>query len=182
MVLFDSSFLYFLFANNPGELRDPATELPVERISEKIEHLLDTIDGQGEKILIPTPALSEILCLADETPDEVLVQLNKTYGFEIVPFDQMAAVEAALITAGAIAKGDKRNGSGDTWAKVKFDRQIMAIAKVRSVNVVYSNDKHIREDGSKMNIQVISVWELPDPPPKQTQFHDVHGDFGSPDH
>ena len=34
------------------------------------------------------------------------------------------------MTRTAISRGDKKSGSRDTWAKVKYDRQIVAIARV----------------------------------------------------
>ena len=66
-----------------------------------------------------------------------------------------------------MARRDKKGGSKGTWAKVKFDRQIIAIAKVREVSVIYSNDDDIRSFARKEGMKVISVWDLPDPPPEQ---------------
>jgi hypothetical protein len=50
--------------------------------------------------------------------------------FYVVPFDTLAAIELAVMTRNALAAGDKRAGSKESWAKVKFDRQIAAIARV----------------------------------------------------
>ena len=167
MVLFDSAFLYFLFHDNPGDVLDPRTGKPVERTKEKVEHLIADLGARREKIVIPTPALSEVLCLSGNDAHKVLAALTGAYGFELAAFDVMAAVEAAIATASAVARRDKKGGSKGTWAKVKFDRQIIAIAKVREVSVIYSNDDDIRSFARKEGMRVISVWDLPDPPPKQ---------------
>jgi hypothetical protein len=44
------------------------------------------------------------------------------------------------MTRAAVDAGDKRVGSDATWAKVKFDRQIVAIAQVRRATAIYSDD------------------------------------------
>jgi hypothetical protein len=43
-----------------------------------------------------------------------------------------------------IDEGDKRGGSPDTWQKVKFDRQIAAIAIVEGDRTLYTNDGSLR--------------------------------------
>ena len=52
------------------------------------------------------------------------------HGSKSCPFGTRAAVEAAAAHREAMLAGDKREGSSASWAKVKFDRQIVAIAKV----------------------------------------------------
>ena len=175
MVLFDCDFLSFLFRDNPGVICDPGTRKPVERVKEKIEHLIRTLGAKREKIVVPTPALSEILCLAGKDAHEVLAALTNTYGFELAAFDVMAAVEAAIATGNALAKRDKKGGAKSTWAKVKFDRQIIAIAKVRGVSVIYSNDEDIRKSAKREGMTVLSVWNLPEPPPEQGFLPHIEG-------
>lgn len=66
MVVFDASFLSLLL--NPGSKPplDPSTQRPVERAPERIEHLVSLLQERGCKIIVPTPALSELLILAGE--------------------------------------------------------------------------------------------------------------------
>jgi hypothetical protein len=47
----------------------------------------------------------------------------------IRPFDEMAAIEGAEMLKRFLKDGDKRAGDIGTWAKVKVDQQIVAIAK-----------------------------------------------------
>ena len=97
----------------------------------------------------------------------MLAELTISYGFEIAAFDEMAAVEAAIATARARQSGDKKGGADIPWHQVKFDRQIVAIAKVRGVGVLYSNDEHVRKLAEQEDMKVVRAWELPDPPPEQ---------------
>jgi len=168
MVLFDCDSLCFLFCDNPGKIIDPSTRKSVERPKEKIEYLIKVLASKREKIVLPTPALNEILCLAGNDAHEVLAALTNTYGFELAAFDVRAAVEAAIITRNALAKGNKTRGSKSTWAKLKFDRQIIAIAKSRGVSVIYANDADIHRFAKKEELEVISVRDLPDPPLEQS--------------
>jgi len=84
-----------------------------------------------------------------------------------VPFDERAAVEAAHSTYEAHQAGDKKEGSQSSWSKIKFDRQIVAIAKIENAEVIYSDDDDVRRFAKKCGIRVIGVSELPLPPPKQ---------------
>jgi hypothetical protein len=74
----------------------------------------------------------KILVRAGDAGPEYLDILNKSASFRIVPFDQRAAVEVAAALREAIDAGYKKGGTQSPWAKVKFDRQIVAIAKLQS--------------------------------------------------
>ena len=67
------------------------------------------------------------------------------------------------MTAAAIAEGDKREGLSATWNEIKFDRQIVAIAKVAKVSAIYSDDENLGKIAKTQGINVITVGELPLP-------------------
>ena len=69
-----------------------------------------------------------------------------------------------LRTAKAIADGDKREGLQADWTKVKFDRQIVAIAIANGANQILSNDPDVSAIGKRWGIDVIGVQDLPIPP------------------
>lgn len=73
--------------------------------------------------------------------------------------------ECAYQTARAIAAGDKREGApAETpWTKVKFDRQIVAIAIVNGASEIISDDPHVKALGERWGIRVTSVDDLPIP-------------------
>lgn len=49
---------------------------------------------------------------------------------------------------------------------MKFDRQIVAIAKVSGAKTIYSTDKEVLSLPKKEGLQAVSLDELPMPPPK----------------
>ena len=95
----------------------------------------------GIRIVIPTPVLSEFLTFAQ--PD-YLLQITQSVWFEVVSFDQRAAVEAALALQRAMKSAQgKKLGLASSWQKIKVDRQIVAIGKVAGVTAIYSTDPDV---------------------------------------
>lgn len=113
--------------------------------------------------MIPTPVLSEMMVRADSAGSEYYRQLNNTSRFKIAPFDARAAIEAGLTQSAAIKAGDKRSGLDGPWAKIKFDRQIVAISAVQHADEIISDDNGLRNLAASFNIPSISVIDLPIP-------------------
>jgi hypothetical protein len=153
MDAFDSSFLTLLFV--------PSAPCAVERARDRVDYLIGSIHGTGNRIVIPSPALSELLIGVGHSRKQILHDLTHNPKFLIAPFDTRAALELALM-AEAIRKetGKKRGDAGGTWAKVKFDWQIVAIAKVCNVSTIYSEDPDIRKLATGVGIGVKSVSDL----------------------
>jgi rRNA-processing protein FCF1 len=169
MVVFDANFLLFLLQEKVPAPKDPATGQPVSDCELRIAYLVATLTKSKEKIVIPTPVLSEILVGAGAAAPDYVTKLNKSSAFKIESFDTLAAIEVALMTADA-KKGEvgKRDGSDAPWAKVKYDRQILAIALVHRASVIYTNDENLKKLATKKGIKSIGVEEL-DLPPEDTQ-------------
>jgi len=153
MVTFDTTFLTLMFLER-------ATH-PIPDAAQRVNELLLDLSGAGTQVLIPTPSLSEILVKMGEAKPNILETLKKTTRFIIAPFDERAAIELAAMTDAAIKRGDKRNGSKATWAKVKFDRQIVAISKINQISIVYSDDDGVRAIGTREGMRVLGVGDIP---------------------
>jgi predicted nucleic acid-binding protein len=164
MVVFDATTLLLLMSPDIPPPIDPMTHIPVEHAKERLDYLVLELERNRTKIIVPTPALSEILVRAASAGPAYLDRLSSSAAFRVAPFDQRAAVEVAAMTRAAIASGDKRGGAEGTWAKVKYDRQIVAIAKVEGATTIYSDDTDVRRIASEVHIRVISISELPLPP------------------
>lgn len=163
MVVFDATMLLLVLRPNSGRPVD-STGAPIVQVPERIAHLLQRLEKSRTRIVVPTPALSEVLVRAGAAAPQIVETLNRSSVFRIVPFDSLAAIEAAILTRAAIDAGDKRGGSEATWAKVKFDRQIVAIAKVVRATAIYSDDADVRAMAAAQDIPVIGFAELPLPP------------------
>ena len=98
---------------------------------------------------------------AGEAGPGYLEILNGTRCFRIESFDQRAAVELAAMTRDAIAAGDLRAGIETTRAKLKFDRQIVAIARTQGQKTIYSDDGDIAKLGEALELEVIPIRALP---------------------
>jgi hypothetical protein len=141
--------------------------VPIDRPKDRIDYLVQQLDRAKTKIIIPTPALSEVLVRAGaEASQQIIDHLQRYSVFSIEPFDTRGAVEVATMSREALAKGNKKGDAGGTWAKVKYDRQIVAIAKVHGATTIYPDDRDIKTLGIRAKINVVSLAELPLPAQK----------------
>lgn len=181
MILLDATALSLLLNPTAKPPIDPATNLPLSDAARRLAHLEAEVQRNGDTILIPTPALAEVLVALGDAGPASLERINKSSRFKIADFDQRAAIEVAAMTREAIRAGDKRGGSASPWQKVKIDRQIIAIARVHGAERVYSDDTNVASFGGRIGLKVIPTWEFPLPPedPQRTLFSDVSTETGS---
>jgi len=163
MVVFDATMMLLTFRPNGKAPPDPETGLPVTHVESRISALIAQLEKQNVKIILPTPALSELLVDAGASAQSLIFHIRKSPTFFIEPFDIRAAIEVALMTRKAKDAGDKRSGVDAPWAKVKYDRQIIAIAKVNRATAIYSDDEHIHTHGKAAKIEIIRLADLPIP-------------------
>lgn len=130
----------------------------------RIDHALERLDEARGTVILPTPALTELLALATESVSDIVALLQDVHHFRIAPFDQKAAIECAILLQGTRTAKAKRGKAQASWAKVKFDHQIVAIAKVAGADAIYSDDQDIRRLAKTPGIPVLGVWDLPAPP------------------
>lgn len=157
MVVFDSSILLCLLDEN--------TPASVPRAKERVELLITRLSDEGEKIIIPTPALSECLVNAGPAGPAYLALISKEAAFRIASFDERAAVEAAIRTYEARQRGEKKGGDPQaSKSKIKFDRQIVAVAVVEGATAVYSDDAGLRKYAVEAGLRSYGLADLPEPP------------------
>jgi predicted nucleic acid-binding protein len=154
-VLFDTSVLILALQPNAKPPLDPSTDKPVEHAKQRVEYLVKMLSKAKTKVIIPSPVLSELLVGAGSAGPQYIQELQKT-PFRVSPFDTRAAIECA----DAIANHGVKGKSTETRAKVKFDRQIVAIARVERVDAIYSDDDHIHKLGAQAGLRVIRTFEL----------------------
>ena len=79
--------------------------------------------------------------------------------FRITPFGAKAAMECALMINEGLTGSDKK-AKVRTWAKAKFDWQIVAIAKSENATAIYSEDGDIARLGKRANMAVFNTDDL----------------------
>jgi len=120
VVVFDNSVLCLLLHPQADVPNDPATGTPIAQIAERIEHLVDHLGTLRARILIPTPVLAEFLTVAST---EYLDEITGSAHFDVVAFDQRAAIEASVMHRQDLASAQGKKQGLANWQKVKVDRQ-----------------------------------------------------------
>lgn len=172
MVVFDTNFLVLLMQEDPPPVVHPETKAEVANVRERIEYLIERLHKTRTKIIIPTPVLAELLIRFADRTEEIVDVLRQTYRFEFAAFDTAAAIETGMVLFKHRRAGDKKGGSSESWTKVRFDRQIVSIAKSRNAVAVYSTDEQVRKYTEDLGMKAISVWDLDEPPTVQGNLLD----------
>jgi hypothetical protein len=162
-VAFDTATLIVLVSPNPGIVLDRNGN-PINDAKARVENLFEELSESRTQIVIPTPAFSELLTRTVNAASRYFEVIRNSKYVKFEPFDERAAIEAAEMTRKALESAmGKRGGSSDSWPKIKFDRQIVAIAKVCGVEKIYSQDGGVSTLGHSVGIPVIGIADLPLP-------------------
>jgi predicted nucleic acid-binding protein len=159
LVIFDSGFLMLLMQKNVSVRNDSTTGKALEFASERVDGLLQSFEKDKIKIGIPTPVLSEVLIGAGKALNQYVQKLSGQSCFKLLPFDEKAAIECALLA-------DSENRALDavaTKAKLKFDRQILAIALSEGIETIYTDDDHLAKLAMRKGLAAIKIDEVPIP-------------------
>lgn len=161
MVVMDASFLLCLFHDEVSVPIDPATNTPVTHARLRIEVLIDELVQSGQLVLIPAPVLAELLVCAGQKAAEVLQAIANNRHLIVAPYDLRCAVETGAMAHDHRAKATRPNDQ--TVARVKFDRQLLATAKVEGAEKLYTDDGRLGRKATQLGIQVIGLADLPIP-------------------
>jgi hypothetical protein len=106
---------------------------------------------------------------------EYLKRLGDASRFKLSAFDLRGAIEAAEL----IRKVKDEQNAQDlgTWAKVKFDIQIVAIAVAEGCQAIYSEDDHIESHARRVNIDVRRICDLEEPVTEQAGLFETTGEI-----
>jgi predicted nucleic acid-binding protein len=158
IVAFDASVLmYLLDETTAAPLGEDGQ--PVQDCQVRVSHLIAELQRAKAKIVIPAPALAEILVYGGSAGAEWLNILNTSRRIHVSPFDVKAAVEYSVMErmrAGHLNPGQRR-------AKAKFDAQIVAIARMEGATTIYSDDSDVKKLWADHG-QVKGIADLPLPP------------------
>ena len=163
MVVFDTTTIILVLDPDAKPPIDPNTEQAVTRCADRVNQLLKTLIASKTQILIPTPVLAEYLVGAGPNKNEYLEKFINSRNFELGSFDVKAAIELSLLNDPDLQSGKKLDDK-TTWAKLKFDRQIVSIAKAFRADRIYTDDVGLAKCAQKNGIASTMTWEIPLPP------------------
>jgi predicted nucleic acid-binding protein len=128
----------------------------------RIEHLSAQLEGQRARIVIPTPVLAEVLVKSLNDAENVVQTLREASRIELAHFGAPAAIEAALMLNRHLPRKSERDKE---WSKhrLKFDLQILAIAKVEGVVAIYTNDEGLLRRAKAEGLKAFSLRDLAAP-------------------
>jgi len=175
MIVFDTTTIILSIDPNAKPPIDPSTGRPVEKCKERIDHLIDTLNKSKTRILIPTPVLSEFLVKAGNEKAKFQSEFLGSKNFIVGDFDSVAAIELAYLEDSDLKSNRKVDGL-TSKAKVKFDRQIMAIAKVKRADTIYTDDGDLAKLAENNGITPVMTWDIPLPPVKPQLEIDLPSD------
>ncbi len=186
-VVWDATMLSLLLHQTARIPTAPGTKVSIALARERIELLLSELAKAKETILIPTPALTEFLYVVEEAGPGYIHTIDKKASFDVAPYDEKAAIEAAEMMRKFKKEDGKTSGPGEgDWQKVKVDQQIVAIAKAEAVDCLYTADRGMANMAKRVKVPVIALWDLPMPPEEPQQklnlvFEDDAADSPTPD-
>lgn len=156
---FDTATLLIALSPNPGTVHDRDGNV-IADAKKRVEYLIETLDQKRSQVIIPAPVFSELLVRAANAANKYFEIITTSRRFKIEPFDARAAVEAADLMRMRLGTR-KADGLSDPWPKVKFDCQIVAIAKVCQVSQIYSTDNGLISLSRTAGIPAVAVAGLP---------------------
>ncbi|MDF2097506.1 type II toxin-antitoxin system VapC family toxin [Aquibaculum arenosum] len=162
-VAFDNTFLSLVLNPDTRPTPNPATGEPIAHCKERVEALINDLSERGDTVIIPTPCFSELLCAVPDL-EKAVAEINQSAAFDLAPFDERCAIDLAEIVRNAIAAGDKKSGVRAPWDEIKFDRQIVVIAKVNGARTLYTDDYNQSEFAKQIGLNVSHTWDLKLPP------------------
>ena len=160
IVVIDSTALAMLICPEAQAPNDPVTGEQTSHAQARVEKFCRQLEENADILMIPTPVLAEVLVRAGPEGSKILESLQGQAFVRVKPFDQAAAIEFAIMTQEAIANGHKGGGHSQPWQRVKFDRQIISIARVSGADKVYSDDDALKNYCGLVGLDAFSTWDL----------------------
>lgn len=142
--IIDTNVLAALFTRDHDDRRDA-----------RIRGLIGDTRIARERLIVPAPVLAEF---AVKARDEEIDFITSQSTFQVVPFDAIAALECGFMIRDVFATESKQDRH-----KIKFDLQILAIAKVGRATRLVTNDNQLRKRAVALGIAAEAILDLPVP-------------------
>lgn len=174
MITVDTSVFLYLLRPDANPPIDGSTGRPVERCRERVEHLIAGLSKTGTKLILPTPMITETLVSTGESAPAYLELLRGQSVFRIVDFDQRAALECSVMMSQHWSGRLKHLKAEVGRHRIKFDLQIVAIARVAGAHEILSDDADVRDVAAIAGMPCRGIANLSLPPePEQKSFKGI---------
>nr|ELR5167108.1 PIN domain-containing protein [Providencia rettgeri] len=136
----------------------------VDDVELRSQALLDHIESSGGTLVLPAPVLAEyLLGIEGEKNKQKHTQLILSMScFEILPFDELAAIECSLLPSPNEFKQFIKSeiNSNATANKIRYDRQIISIAKANNIDEIWSGDKEVSSKSTEFGMEIKSLLDI----------------------
>jgi predicted nucleic acid-binding protein len=168
-IVVDTNILVQIMQNEGAkELRDPETDEAVDNAFMRAQALVERIEAIKGVVVIPAPVLAEYLMgISRDSYQKHLDIINGVKCIEVSSFDQLAAIECAMLVSN---KEMKQLDPDSKMAKLKYDRQILAISVAAGAKEIWTHDKQIYRRAGSVGILARSLFNI-EANPEQLSFH-----------
>ena len=168
-IVIDTNVLVQIMQNEGArDLRDPETGEIVTNAFKRAQALVERIESVRGIVVLPAPVVAEYLMGIDRgSYQQHLDIINGVKCIEIAPFDQLAAIECAMLVTN---QEMKMLDPDSTMAKLKYDRQILAISIAAGAKEIWTHDKQLIKRAGAVGILAKSLTGI-DANPEQLNFH-----------
>lgn len=105
----DNTFLSLLLNPTGSVPLDPNTGQPIEFARRRAEFVVEMLGKTRQKIIIPTPAIAELLTVIGPDAQQYYDIIAGSRLFQIAPFDLKCAIELAILNRTIFAPYDPKN-------------------------------------------------------------------------
>lgn len=157
-VALDNTFLSVLLNPESKPVYRPGTTDVVEMAKERAESVIAGLEQARRKIILPAPALAELLTVIGPEAEQYLNVIARSRVFEVGAFDRRGASELAFLNRNVFTTPDEDRL--DTYQKRKVDRQIIAICKVYGVSELYTDDRGLTTRAQLCGITPVALCDV----------------------
>lgn len=153
-----------------GPLYHPETGEEIDRIAERVTALLNRANEARGRLLIPAIVLTEYLLGIDRNHcNEHVAALSASTAIEVLPFDETAAIECALMV-----EGDELDQmtSNEVKSKTRADRQVLATALVAGVDELWTHDQNLYRKAKMLSVSVGCLGDVEIPMAQREMNYD----------
>ena len=139
----------------------------------KVKHFVEGLSKTNTVVMIPSPAIAELVAGRAQKIEEVVETLRRLKGFIVQPFDEVIAIETGERIAFHQASLKPHDRATHWRVTMKYDAMIAATAIVRGASELYTDDANLGKylTGSSVTLRLID--DLPSPPEDPQQRFNI---------